>query len=151
MVVDDPLNKIRAGGSDREKKMVVDDGVWANTESRKRVVSSRDSKHCHRLPGGVANFAATLILFIYQATDKNNDRLHRGLMRSFRRTLNNLQLEEIHLTEKALHLEQPSAESNSGTDRPRICFSTMNGGSFQPFVALPVVRLLRPLPSPAEC
>lgn len=35
---------------------------------------------------------------IYMARDKNNGRLHRGLMRRFRGFLDDLQLEEIHLS-----------------------------------------------------
>lgn len=34
---------------------------------------------------------------IYQAADKNNGRLHRGLMRSFRDTIDVLQLNKLHL------------------------------------------------------
>ena len=35
---------------------------------------------------------------IYQAADKNHDRLHRGLMRAFRDTINVLQLQKLHLS-----------------------------------------------------
>jgi hypothetical protein len=34
---------------------------------------------------------------IYQACDKNNGRLPRGIMRSFRAVLDDLQLDELHL------------------------------------------------------
>jgi len=34
---------------------------------------------------------------IYQAADKNNGRLHRGLMRAFRGVIDDLQLQELHL------------------------------------------------------
>jgi hypothetical protein len=35
---------------------------------------------------------------IYMASDKNNGRLHRGLMRRFREVIDDLQLDEIHLS-----------------------------------------------------
>ena len=35
---------------------------------------------------------------IYQASDKNNGRLHPGLMRSFRSVLDDLHLDELHLS-----------------------------------------------------
>lgn len=35
---------------------------------------------------------------IYQAADKNNGRLHRGLMRRFRSVIDDLQLDELHLS-----------------------------------------------------
>jgi exonuclease III len=35
---------------------------------------------------------------IYQACDKSNGRLHRGLMRCFRQKLDDLQLDELHLS-----------------------------------------------------
>jgi exonuclease III len=35
---------------------------------------------------------------IYQAADKNHGRLHRGLMRAFRDTIDVLQLQELHLS-----------------------------------------------------
>jgi hypothetical protein len=37
---------------------------------------------------------------IYQAEDKSNARLHRGLMRRFRQTLDTLQLAELHLSDR---------------------------------------------------
>lgn len=35
---------------------------------------------------------------IYKASDKNNGRLHHGIMRSFRSALDDLQLEDLHLS-----------------------------------------------------
>jgi hypothetical protein len=51
---------------------------------------------------------------IYQACDKNNGRLHLGLMRSFRRVLDDLHLDELHLSGRLFtwsnHRDSPTLE-----------------------------------------
>lgn len=55
---------------------------------------------------------------IYQAADKNNGRLHRGLMRRFRSVIDDLQLDELHLSG---HLFTWS----SGRDEPTLDWSVL--------------------------
>jgi hypothetical protein len=52
---------------------------------------------------------------IYQAADKNNDRLDRRAMRRFRSFINQAQLQEVDLVGAPFHLVQPSGRTNSGT------------------------------------
>jgi hypothetical protein len=51
---------------------------------------------------------------IYQACDKNNGRLHRGIMRDLRSVLDDLQLEELHLSGRLFtwssHRDNPTLE-----------------------------------------
>jgi hypothetical protein len=51
---------------------------------------------------------------IYQACDKNNGRLNRGIMRDFRSVLDDLQLEELHLSGRLFtwsnHKDSPTLE-----------------------------------------
>jgi hypothetical protein len=68
---------------------------------------------------------------IYQAQDKNNDRLNLRLMRRFRRTIDALQLAELHLTGR---LYTCSNERNVLTmERTDRVFATVQWLAYHPF------------------